>query len=106
MCDEADDGHFGVVRQVARDHRIDDAKLTDTHVLRTERGQFLREQVREVELLARAGRRCLIFLRLRIDLHVSKKAVQRRFSRRLERGLSVRDADEKQDTESKQEMIS
>ena len=78
MCDEPDHWHLRIVGQITGDRRVDDAKLTDPHVLRAERGQFLREQVREVELLASARRRCLIFLRLCIDLHVAKKAVQGR----------------------------
>ena len=82
-------GTFELSGKFSRHHRVDDAKLADAHVLHAQRRQLFREQVREVELLARAGHGRLIFSRLRVDLHVTKKPIQRRFSRRLERSLRV-----------------
>ena len=41
--------------------RIDDAKLTDAHILRAKLFQFFGEQIGEIELFPSARNCCLIF---------------------------------------------
>ena len=64
-------GAFELSGRFPGNDRVNDSKLTDPDVLCAKILQFLRQQICQVQLFARAGDGVLILGGLRIDFHVT-----------------------------------